>query len=158
MNDNEKIDYKTLYHQVWNQYNIYYQSYSVYNNKFNTIGAVSSIFVLVLTIAGERWSKWFYLPLPLLLFPFFVALINLMYKEIEIPWFGKEKLESQLSEGVAEFFKLQIDDIFHATNTLYDYKVFARRWVSISVWSIIASFIVSFISLFLSMLPLVCRT
>jgi len=156
MNDNEKIDYKTLYYQAWNQYNIYFQGYSVYNNKFNTIGAVSSIFILVLTTAAKTWSKWFYLPLPLLLFPFFVALRNLMYREIEIPWFGKEKLESQIREGEAEFFKLQMNDIFHAAKTLFEYKVFARRWVLISVWFIIASVIVSFISLCLSLLPLVC--
>jgi hypothetical protein len=156
MEENQGIDYKALYSQAWNQYNVYFQAYSIYNDKFNTIGAISAIFILVLTTAAQVWSKWFYLPIGSLLFPFFVALKNIMYRDVEIPWFGKEKLENQILEGDNQFFKCQVDDIFHAAGTLFKYKLFARRWISISVWFIIVSAIITFISLLVSLLPLVC--
>jgi hypothetical protein len=158
MNNGERINYKILYDQVWNQYNIYFQTYWVHNNKFNVLGAVSSIFILVLVTVAESkaGSRWFYLPLLFLLFPFALSLVNIK-RRFEIPWFGKEKLESQMLKGGDEFFKHQIDDIYHAATTLRKYKNFAEKWVSISVWSIIIGAFV-FISLFtyLYLLPLIC--
>jgi hypothetical protein len=63
-------------------------------------------------------------------------LTTLLYKRIEIPWFRKEKLESQMSEGIDEFYKVQIDDIMGAAKTLFAYKTWARLWIRISLGSI----------------------
>jgi hypothetical protein len=156
MKKNQDIDYRALYSHAWNQYNVYFQAYSILNDKFNTIGAISAIFILVLTTAAQVWSKWFYLPIVSLLFPFFVALKNIMYRDVEIPWFGKKELENQILEGENQFFKCQVDDIFHVADTLFKYKLSARKWISISVWFIIVSAIITFISLLLSLLPFVC--
>lgn len=154
-NDGERINYKILYDQAWNQYNIYFQTYSIHNSKFNVIGAVSSIFILVLVTLAQTWSKWLYLSLPFLLFPFFVTLRNLM-RGFKIPWFKKDVLESQMLEGEDEFFKHQIDDIFYAATTLLGYKNFTRRWVFRSVSSIVIGVIVSIcVFLHLYLLPLV---
>lgn len=153
-NDAARINYKILYRQAWNQYNIYFQTYSIHNSKFNVIGAVSSIFILVLVTLAEAWSRWLYLSLPFLIFPFFVTLRNLM-RRFKIPWFKKEDLESQMLEGEDEFFKHQIDDIFIAATTLLDYKNFSKKWVLRSVQSIVIGVIVSIcVFLHLYLLPL----
>ena len=157
--EDERTKYKILYRQAWNQYNIYFQTYSLHSNKFNTIGAVSSIFILVLvTLAeAEEGSKWFYMPVVFLLVPFIVTLINLM-KGFKIPWFKREKLEDQISEGEVEFFKHQIEDIYKSHDTLLAYKKWAKRWSRVSVWFIFAGLAVSVFLLARQYLPpLFCR-
>lgn len=74
---NNKIDLKLIYDHAWNQYNTYYQSYSLYTSKFNMVGAVSSVFILVLITSAQTWSLLFYIPISFLLIPFILTLINL---------------------------------------------------------------------------------
>jgi hypothetical protein len=158
MDSEDKTDLQLIYQQAWNQYNTYYQSYSIYNSKFNLAGAVSSVFILVLITSVQAWSKLFYIPILPLLMPFILTLINLNYQKIKIPWFGKDDLIGQLKQGEEIFFQKQLDDIFVAAESLFEYKQFARKWMSISVFSIVISGIISIgIAGYVILFPVLCN-
>ena len=143
MKKNNKTEFDLLYPQVWNQYNIYYQSYAIYNSKFNIIGVVASVFIAVLLTVAGSWSWLLYIPILGLLIPFILALLNLKYDKVKIPWLDKHQLVKNLQGGKSEYYEALIDDVFEATNTLLAYKRFAHKWVSISIWSIVISIVLA---------------
>jgi len=132
----EYDNYQIIYPQIWNQYSIYFQRYGLYNNRLNTIGAISSILILIFfSLPFKHNTNWIYLTLLFFLVPFFITLVNFFYSKVEIPWIGRDKLVPQLSEGVNAFFKKQIDDIYHCSDTMFDYVKFARICIRISLVS-----------------------
>lgn len=143
MKKNNKIKFDLVYQQIWNQYNIYYQSYSIYNSKFNIIGVVASVFIAVLLTVAGSWSPLLYIPILGLLIPFIVALFNLYYDKVKIPWFDKGQLVNKSIIGKPEYYEALIDDVIQATDTLLAYKKYARRWVSISIWAIVISIVIA---------------
>lgn len=141
MKENKKTEFELLYQQVWNQYNIYYQSYSIYNSKFNSIGVVASVLIAVLLAVADSRSWLLYLPIIGLCIPLALALYNLMYSKVKIPWFDKNQLVKNLQCGKSEYYEALIDDVYTATDTLLAYKRLAQKLVSISIWAIVISII-----------------
>jgi len=140
MVENLKIsDYKILYDQAWNQYNVYYQSYFIRNSKFNMIGAISSILIVSEITVALSISRLFFIPIIPLLVIFLIFILNLMYNKLEIPWFEKHQLIDQLRQGEAEFYNCQIDDIYKAAHTLLAYKRYTDGRISFAIGCIFAT-------------------
>jgi len=141
MKKKKKIEFDLLYPQVWNQYNVYHQSYEIYNNRINSIGVVASVFIAVLIAVPGSWTWLRYLPIIGLLIPPALALYSVSYKKVKIPWFDKKQLVKNLQCGKQEYYEALIDDVYQATGTLLVYKRLAQKLVSISVWAIVISVI-----------------
>ncbi len=133
-------NYQIIYPHIWNQYSAHFQKYIAYENKLNTIGAISSIWILIF-FNVPRQNLAYYLTLPFLLIPFFITIFNLFYSKFKIkariPWVGRDILESQLSEGTNTFFKRQIDDIYDCADEMFRYMGFATTCITTSLVSML---------------------
>jgi len=115
----------------------------IYNSKFNTIGVVASVFIGVLIAVVDSWSCTYYISIFVLIIPFVIALINLMYRKVNIPWLDKKQMLDKMQVGRSEYFEALINDVFEVTETLRVYKKFAQVGVSISIWSIFISIVLA---------------
>jgi len=157
MQEKNRTQLDLIFQQTWNQYNIYYQSYMIYNSKFNTIGVVASVFIVVLLAIANSWSTLLYIPILGLLIPFVLTLLNLKYDGVQIPWIDKEHKIRKSQIGKTEFYEECIEDVMQATNTLLTYKKIVRKRIALSIWSIFISLVFAFfITLYKILQPIFC--